>query len=179
MNHINKDQGNHLSEINRLLSMYRVLSFGQLAKTFPELTDDKLRMLLRRLEKSGRLIYEPDTDLVLHSKECAYNPSVGIAYWVLLDFKSDIIYHTISDFPVSLTFYTNTDCYEVIHIPEEKEILINHALSNQDSEVPKRLVVVDRTEQISHLHFPGITAFCTVSPDGKVQYYKKQGVVNI
>jgi len=179
MNHINKDQGNHLSEINRLLSMYRVLSFGQLAETFPELTDDKLRVLLKRLEKSGRLIYEPDTDLVLYSKECVYNPSVGIAYWILLDFKSDVIYHTISDFPVSLTFYTNTDCYEVIHIPEEKEILINHALSNQDSEVPKRLVVVDRTEQISHLHFPGITAFCTVSQNGKVQYYKKQGVVNI
>ena len=41
MNHINKDQGNHLSEINRLLSMYRVLSFGQLAETFPELTEKK------------------------------------------------------------------------------------------------------------------------------------------
>ena len=42
MNHISKDQGNHLAEINRLLSVYQVLSFSQLEKTFPDLTEDKL-----------------------------------------------------------------------------------------------------------------------------------------
>ena len=178
MNHITNAQGNHLSEINRLLSMYQVLSFTQLAKTFPELSADKLQMLLRRLEKNGRLFFEQDTGLVLHSKECTYNPSIGAAYWVLLDFKSDITYHTISEFPVSLTFYTNTDCYDVIHVPEEKEILINHALSTYDTESPKRLVVVDRTEQILHLHFPGIAAFCMVGSDGDVQYFRKQGVTD-
>ena len=61
MNHISKDQGNHLAEINRLLSVYQVLSFSQLEKTFPDLTEDKLLLLLRKLEKGGRLIYEQDT----------------------------------------------------------------------------------------------------------------------
>ena len=30
---------------------------------------------------------------------------------------------------MTLTFYTQSDAYDVIHIPEEKEILMNHALS--------------------------------------------------
>lgn len=178
MNHIIKDQGSHLSEINRLLSIYQALSLPQLAKTFPELGIDKLQMLIKRLEKSGRLIFEQDTGIVLHSKECSYNPSIHAAYWVLLDFISDITYHTISEFPVTLTFYTNTDCYDVIHVPEEKEILINHALSTYDAEAPKRLVVVEHTGQIPHLHFPGIAAFCMVDTGGKVQYFKKQGVTD-
>lgn len=79
---------------------------------------------------------------------------------------------------MSLTFYTNSNCYDVIHVPEEKEILINHALSDYDEDAPKRLVVVDHTGQIPNLHFPGIAAFCTVSADGRVQYYKKQGVTD-
>lgn len=116
--------------------------------------------------------------MVLYSKECTANPSTMAAYWILLDFISDTIYHTVSDFPVSLTFYTNSDCYDVIHVPEEKEILINHALSDYDEDAPKRLVVVDHTGQIPNLRFPGIAAFCTVSADGRVQYYKKQGVTD-
>lgn len=178
MNHISKDQGNHLAEINRLLSVYQVLSFSQLEKTFPDLTEDKLLLLLRKLEKGGRLIYEQDTGLVRYSTECTANTSTMVAYWILLDFISDTIYHTISDFPVSLTFYTNSNYYDVIHVPEEKEILINHALSDYDEDAPKRLVVVDHTGQIPNLHFPGIAAFCTVSADGRVQYYKKQGVTD-
>lgn len=98
MNHISKDQGNHLAEINRLLSVYQVLSFSQLEKTFPDLTEDKLLLLLRKLEKGGRLIYEQDTGLVRYSTECTANTSTMVAYWILLDFISDTIYHTISDF---------------------------------------------------------------------------------
>lgn len=179
MNHINQMQKKHLSEIIRIISMYQVLSFKQLLGTFPELGVNKLQTILKQLQKSGRIIFEQDTGLVFCSKDCSFNASTFAAYWILLDFISDITYHTISEFPVSLTFYTYTDCYDVIHVPEEKEILINHALSTYDTEAPKRLVVVDNTEQISHLHFPGIAAFCMVDSDGKVRYFKKQGVTDI
>lgn len=179
MNHINQIQKRHLSEIIRIISMYQALSFKQLLRTFPELGTNKLQIILKQLQKSGRLTFEQDTGLIFCSKECSINPSTYAAYWVLLDFISDTIYHTISEFPVSLTFYTYTDCYDVIHVPEEKEILINHALSTYNTEAPKRLVVVDNTEQISHLHFPGIAAFCMVDADGKVRYFKKQGVTDI
>lgn len=176
MQHKNQQQESHLSEIVRLLSTYHALTLLQFEAFFPELTRQKLLLLLRKLEKSGRLTLIPERKLILYTKDCIPNPSILSAFWVLLDFQEDITYHTASDFPVTLTFYTQSDVYDVIHIPEEKEILMNHALSVYKEDSPHRIAVVDDAGQIPLLDFPGITAFCTVTPDGKVQYYRKQGV---
>lgn len=178
MQHITSAQENHLTQITALLSMYRALSIWQLKKLYPELEDAKLQGLLKRLEKGGRLALLPEQGLVLYTKDCAPNPSTLAALWVLLDFFPEVTYHTPSDFPVVLTFFTAKDAYDVIHVPEEKEILINHALSAYKEDAPRRLVIVDRTEQIPLLSFPGISAFCAVQPDGKVQYFRKQGVTD-
>ena len=178
MQHRDQQQESHLSEITRLLSMYHALSLPQFGRLYPELTDRKLRLLLGRLEKAGRLAFVPDRELVLYSKECVPNPSTLAAFWVLLDFREDVTYHTASDFPVALTFYTQSDAYDVIHIPEEKEMLMNHALSAYKEDSPRRIVIVDHARQIPLLHIPGTAAFCTVTPDGKVQYYRKQGVTD-
>lgn len=178
MQHITSAQENHLTQITALLSMYRVLSIGQLKKLYPELEDAKLQGLLKRLEKGGRLALLPEQELVLYTKDCSPDPSTLAALWVLLDFLPEVTYHTPSDFPVALTFFTAKDACDVIHVPEEKEILINHALSIYKEDAPRRLVIVDRTEQIPLLSFPGISAFCAVQPDGKVQYFRKQGVTD-
>ncbi len=177
MQHKNQPQESHLSEITRLLSMYQALNLSQLGKLFPELTDRKLLLLLKRLEKAGRLVFGPEGEFILYTKDCVPNPSTVAAFWVLLDFREDITFHTASDFPVTLTFYTQSDAYDVIHIPEEKEILMNHALSDYKEDLPRRIAVVNHAGQIPLLHFPGIAAFCTVAQDGKVQYYRKQGVI--
>ena len=165
-----REQENHLSEITRLLSLYQSLPLTQLEKLYPELSGEKLAALLRRL------LFEQETGILYHSKECTRNPAVIAAFWVLLDFLPELTYHTVSDFPVTLTFYTRSDCYDVIHVPEEKEMLMNHALSAWKEDSPRRLVIVEQIGQISLLHFPGIAAFCTVTPEGQVQYYQKQGV---
>lgn len=177
MQHRNQQQESHLSEIIRLLSTYHALTLLQFEAFFPELTRQKL-LLLKKLEKTGRLTLIPEKELVLYTENCVPNPSILSAFWVLLDFREDITYHTASDFPVTLTFYTQSDAYDVIHIPEEKEILMNHALSAYKEDSPRRIAVVDNAGQIPLLDFPGITAFCTVTPDGKVQYYRKQGVTD-
>lgn len=174
----NQQQESHLSEILRLLSMYHALSLPQLEALFPELTKQKLLFLIRKLEKNGRLTLMPEKELVLYAKDCVPDPSILAAFWVLLDFREDITYHMVSDFPVTLTFYTRSDAYDVIHIPEEKEMLMNHALSVYKEDAPRRIVVVDHAGQIPLLHFPGIAAFCTAAPDGTVQYYRKQGVTD-
>lgn len=178
MQHRNQQQESHLPEIIRLLSTYHALSILQLEVLYPELPPQKLLLLLKKLEKNGRLTLVPERDLVLHTGDSIPNPSILAAFWVLLDFWEDITYHTASDFPVTLTFYTQSDAYDVIHIPEEKEMLMNHALSAYKEDSPRRIAVVDNAGQIPLLDFPGITAFCTVTPDGKVQYYRKQGVTD-
>lgn len=178
MNLKNKEQENDLTTIIRLLSMYHALSLRQLQKCFPTLSEEKLSMLLHRLEKSGRLAFSEEWDMVLCSKEHTPNPAVTAAFWVLLDFLPEVIYHTVSEFPVALTFYTESDAYDVIYVPEEKEILINHALSVYPQDAPRRLVIVSQPKQMSVIRFPGIAAFCTITKDGQVQYYKKQGAIN-
>lgn len=175
MQHINRQQESHLAEILRLLSMYRVLTIDQLHKRFPELGLEKLLSLIRRLEKGGRLIYDFGQDIVLYSRDCVLDAALISAFWVLLDFLPDVTYHTASDFPATLSFYTQSDGYDVIYAPEEKEILLNHALSRLEPDASHRLVIVERAEQIPRLTFPGITAYCIVQPDGQVHYYKKQG----
>lgn len=175
MQHINRQQDSHLSEITKLLSMYQVLTLPQLGRLFPELDHAKLLSLLRRLEKSGRLVLQPERDLVLYSKECVPDFAMLSAFWLLLDFLPDITYHTVSDFPVCLSFYTDSDAYDVIYAAPEKEILLNHALSASKEECPHRLVIVEQVEQIPMLSFPHITAYCRVLPDGQIAYYKKQG----
>ena len=171
-----KEHEKHLIEIVRLLSMYQTLTLSQLSRLFSELTKEKLLTLIHRLEKKGRLVYFSDQELIAYSRDCKSNPDIIAAFWIMLEFLPDIIYHTISEFPVSLTFYTQSDAYDVICVPEEKELLINHALSTCTKDAPKRLVIINRLEQIPLIRFPGIAAFCTVTNDGQVQYYRKQGV---
>ena len=178
MQHRNQQQESHLPEIIRLLSTYHALTLLQFEAFFPELTRQKLFQLIKKLEKAGRLTLMPERDLVLHTGDSVPNPSTLAAFWVLLDFRENITYHTASDFPVALTFYTQSDAFDVIHIPEEKEMLMNHALSAYKEDSPRRIAVVDDAGQIPLLDFPGIAAFCTVAPDGKVQYYRKQGVTD-
>ena len=148
MQHKNQQQESHLSEIIRLLSTYHALTLLQFEAFFPELTQQKLLLLLKKLEKTGRLTLIPEKELVLYTENCVPNPSILSAFWVLLDFREEITYHTASDFPVTLTFYTQSDAYDVIHIPEEKEILMNHALSAYKEDSPRRIAVVNNAGQI-------------------------------
>ena len=57
MNFINSKQDKHLTQIVNILSMYQTLLITQIEKLYPELSKEKLLLLIRRLEKSGRLIY--------------------------------------------------------------------------------------------------------------------------
>lgn len=172
---VNKEQESHLLQINRLVSMYHTLEIEQLGRLFPELGEEKLKMLLGRLEKSGRLAVDTEKGMVHYTKEETYNQAMIAAFWVLLDFYPEITYHTASEYPVALTFYTDKDIFDVIYVSSEKEVVLNHALRSYGEGSPHRLVIVEHPEQISRIHFPGITAYCIVLPDGKIQYFRKQG----
>lgn len=169
---LKKQQHYHLAEISRIMSMYQALLCRQLSCLFPDLSFEKVMALLERLHKSGRLVLLREEKLVLFTKDCTPDQDILTAFWVLLDFLPEITYHTVSEFPVVLTFYTKSDAYDVIHVTEGKEILMNQALSGIKEDSPHRLVIVDMPGQISRLSFPGICAFCTVNIRGNVQYYK-------
>jgi len=178
MRHIRKEQENHLVKINRMISMYKVLTREQLDKAFPELDNTKMEAILKQLVNKERLVYDKAYGVVCDSKESNSNHEVTTAVWVLLDFISSVTYHTVSEYPVALSFFTEKDSYDVIYVPVEKEIIMSHALSEHKAGASQRLVIVEQKEQIGKLNFPGIAAYCMVSSEGKVQYFKKQGVTD-
>lgn len=175
MQYKNKQNDRHLSGIVHYLSLYRVLAVSQLSALYPDLPPEKLRLLLKRLKKAGRITLDADRDLVRLPCGCEGEDSIIAAFWVLLDFLPSVNYHCASDFPAVLTFYTDSEAFDVIHVPEEKEILLNHALSALPEEAPRRLVIIDDTAQIPLITFPGISAFCLVDADGNIQYFRRQG----
>ena len=94
------------------------------------------------------------------------------AYWVLLDFGKALVYHTSGEFPITITFFSEDDEYEIIYVQSGKELLINRVLSKA-KESANRLLIVSSLEQARQIQIPNVIAFCTVGQDGKVSYYRK------
>lgn len=167
-------QNQHLLEINQILSMYQTVSFVQLCRFFKELPEVTVQAMVKRMKKQGRITYDYQTGIIRHSGIKEHNKEVISALWILLDFFSNVTYHTVSNFPAILTFYTDGDGFDVISIPCGKETLYNNALTEQQ-EGNKRLIIIQEISQIQKVNLLQIAAFCLVSEDGRIQYYEKQG----
>lgn len=162
----------------RLITTYHTLRYEQVLKCFPR-KPDSIKSLITSLVKQGRIYHDRDSSLLCDSKEAADSPDYGMiaAFWVLLDFKKALIYHTSGDFPIKLHFFSQDDVYEIIYVPSEQETLMNHVLENLPNSDTKRLIVLESETQASKLTVKGVTAYCIVNPDGSVSYYKKKEVL--
>jgi len=161
------------AELIRIISLYKSLTCGQVFRLFPG-KEEAIRNLLTRFIKQKRIVYNPNTGHISANEEYDGNPDSGMiaAFWVLLDFIDKADYHTASDYPVKISFFSDGELYEIVHVPHEQEIMMNHAMAAKEKEPPKRLIVVENPEQMSETDIPGAIAFCMVSPEGKVNYYK-------
>ena len=84
-------------------------------------------------------------------------------------------YHSIgSEFPTKIVFFAQDEVYEIIYIAYGQEALVNNILSSQAKDPPNYIILVDRPEQIPGIDVPNVSGYCTVSPDGQVQYYQKE-----
>lgn len=157
----------------RLVTTYRTLHEEQLYRFYPGKVD-KVKVLLTQLTKQGRIFYNEVLRRFSANADCDEHADAGMiaAVWVLLDFLDRAEYHSASDFPVKLCFIANGDLYEVIHVPLEQEALLNHAVAEMGKDDARRIVLVDRPDQIGKLQIENTTGFCTVAPGGAVSYYK-------
>lgn len=97
------------------------------------------------------------------------------AFWVLLDFKKAVVYHTSGDFPIKLNFFSKDEWYEILYIPLEQEYLINHVMESQSADQVKRLVVLENEGQARKVTIDNVVAFCLVDTTiGVVSYYTKK-----
>lgn len=167
--------GREASELLRIISMYPGLSEQQLCSFYPG-RYEIVRSLLSHLKKQGRILQELSGKYYPQG-----NPTSGTdlelvkAVWVLLDFIDRIEFHSVSDFPVKIIFFASGELYEIISVPVGQEVLVSHILLKGKAEdCGRRILIVEHPEQISLLNIPGVSGYCTVSPGGRVDYYKKQ-----
>ncbi len=166
--------GQEATELLKIISMYPGLSIDQLKKFYPG-KEEVVPGLLSHFIRQGRIRYgETCTGYFPAMVPTVRDRALTDAVWVLLDFIGQAEYHSVSDFPVKLIFFAEGELYEVVSVPKGQETLITHILSQQDKSPCRRILVVDEPEQIMSLHIPFVSGYCTVSPDGRVSYFKKQ-----
>ena len=128
------------------------------------------------LIKQGRIIYDKEHDLLCDSQQSAENPDYAIitCFWVLLDFKKGVVYHTSGEFPIKLNFFSQDEQYEIIYIGEEQEALINHVMESIPSHGSKRLIVLESESQAAKITIDDVAAYCLVNESGAVSYYMRK-----
>lgn len=94
-------------------------SYGSFPKT------ESIKSLITSLVKQKRIIYDKENGLLCDSQESANNPDYGMiaSFWVLLDFKTAIMYHTDGEFPVKLNFFSKMSGMKSSMSPRNKNIL--------------------------------------------------------
>ena len=171
--------GREAAAILRDISMYRVLSAEQIMRLHPgkdAKERNKIRNLLTYLVKQQRVWLSEDEQFYLAAPDALEDMDRGLfaAVWVLADFIDEVEYHSVGDFPAKIIFFAGGEIYEIIHAAQGKEVLMSHVLSDPGEQPSRYLVLVDDASQIEELLIPHASGYCTVSPEGQVQYYQKE-----
>ena len=164
------------AELLRIITTYKALSAAQVYRLFPG-REKKTEAILAHLIRQGRVFYSPDSDIVSASLESGNSPDANMiaAFWVLLDFLDKAEYHTTSDFPVKISFFSDGVMYDIIRVTPGQEALVVCAIDKEEcADPPRRLIIVDDINMTAGISIPNTAGFCTVSSDGAVDYYKQQ-----
>jgi len=151
-------------ELLRTLAEYKALRLEQALRLFPG-------PVISYLRRQRRILSSPD-GIIAISEDISPNPGTEKAVWLLLDFIDRVDYHAAGDFPVTLYFFLGEELYEAVYIPPGQETLICHAMAAHEAS-SKRICIIESTDQIEKIDFPGISGFCTVNEAGEIQYYQR------
>lgn len=159
----------------RIITTYHTLTYEQVLKTFPK-KPESLKVMIANLIRQGRIFYDSDSNLLCDKPEAAKEPDWEMiaAYWVMLDFKKVLVYHTSGDFPVKVHFFSQDEVYEIIYVQPEQETLLNHVFAQSKEEDVNRLVIITSVEQAKKIDISNVVAFCMVDSEGHVSYYGKR-----
>ena len=169
-----KIYGREAAALLRDISMYHVLTEGQLLRLHPG-KKDKIQNLLAYLVRQNRIWLVEDCYCAAPDSMEDMDRGLLAAVWVLADFIDQVEFHSAGDYPVKIIFFADGEVYEIVHAAQGKEVLLSHVLADTGEQPSRYLVLVDDPEQITQLQIPNVNGYCTVSPAGEVQYYQKEG----
>ena len=165
--------GQEAASLLRDISMYRALTEEQLLRLYPG-KREKIKNLLAYLVKQNRIWYTEGLYCAEPDGVEELDRGLLAAVWVLADFIDRVEYHSVGDYPAKVIFFADGQVYEIVHAAQGKETLLARVLADASEEASCYLVLVDEPEQIEQLQLPHVSGYCTVSPDGEVQYYQKE-----
>ena len=165
--------GKEASSILRDITMYRAMTKEQILRFHPD-KRRKVENLLSYMIKQNRIYHI--NGLYCAAPECAEQLDTGLlaAVWVLADFMDQVEFHSSSDYPTKIIFFANDSVYEIVYVAQGKEVIVSNVLAVQGNDPSKYLVLVDHPDQIEQIHIKQDSVYCTVTPEGEVQYYQKE-----
>ena len=163
--------GKEAMEIIRVLSAYKVLYYEQVCRLFPK-KRETIEQIIRLLVKQNRIQYDETFDFLYYD-----NPSpdyrIISCFWVLLDFIEKADYHIPASYPAVISFFAKQEIYEIVSISEGEEKMMQYAFQTLAAQFPaKRIVVVEKPEQIPNCIITGAVGYCTVLQNGTIAYYQ-------
>lgn len=165
--------GREAAALIRDISMYKVMTEEQVLRLYPG-KEDKIRNLLSYFVRQNRIWLVDGCYCAAPDSMDNMDRGLFAAVWVLVDMIDRVEYHSVGDYPDKIIFFADKQVYELVYAEKGKEILLSHVLADPGEDSPRFLVLVDDTSQIPKLNLPNVNGYCTVSPEGEVQYFKKE-----
>lgn len=159
----------------RFITTYHSLQYEQVLQLFSR-NEQSIRSLITSLVKQGRIFHDKERNLLCDSPQAMEKPDYAMitSFWVLLDFKKGIIFHTNGEFPIKLHFFSRDEQYEIIYVALGQEALINHVMESIPAKDSKRLIVLESESQAAKISIEGVAAYCLVDSCGAVSYYQRK-----
>ena len=167
--------GNEATAILRDVTVYHNIRKEQLIKIFHKTKPDVIEKMIFHLQNNRRIYHDKNTDIIYDTADQKTNLDIIYCLWVLCDFIEKIDFHSSSDFPVNLIFFGDNELYEVSYVPQDKEAIFEQGFNNYETD-GKRIIVLEKADQLGRINIPDVTAYCIVNDDtGEVQYFKSKG----
>ena len=114
------------AKLLRFITTYHTLRYDQVLQLFSR-HEQSIKSLITSLIKQGRIIYDKEHDLLCDSQQSAENPDYAIitCFWVLLDFKKGVVYHTSGEVPIKLNFFSQ-DAQKLITDLKAEHLIRTH-----------------------------------------------------
>ena len=163
------------NELIEVISTYKVLKLEQIMRSIRNKEQNVKKSIVRLLQRQDRIYIFDDICSVQEKWTACFDKGIITAFWILLDFWDEIIFNSTATFPAKIDFITEEDSFDIIVAEKGQEKMLNVFYGKVHDETIKHLVAVEDEEQMTKLTFDGISAFCIVSKEGKVSYYRNEG----
>jgi hypothetical protein len=167
------DERKELHALKKLLGEYGVLEFAQIYAYFAYKDAEVIRGIMSYMTRNALIAADAGAQLAAASKAALANGpdrKLLASFWAMLQHDGEIEYHTRSEYPSQLYFFSGGREYEVVYVALGDENLINSIFSRIPESDTRYLVVVEEPKQLESLYLPRVEWFCTVE-GGHVRQY--------